>query len=101
MLVTCDTSHLPIGPCSLVGRLPSEETPRQSCTARMSSSRESGENTADGGIRSAFVFVRLCDVGIGADNSVVVAENQQSEKIPCVAKQSLYNDRVYIHIYRI
>ena len=54
-----------------------------------------------GGIRSAFVIVRLCDFGIGADNSVVVAENQQSEKIPCVAKQSLYNDRVYIHIYRI
>merc|ERR1712203_922784 len=47
MSVTCDTSHLPIGPCSLVGRLSSEETSKQSSTARVSSSRDRGENTGN------------------------------------------------------
>ena len=53
MLVTCDTSHFPIGPCSLVGRLPSEEILQQSSTARWSSSCDCAEN-AGNGVRSAF-----------------------------------------------
>ena len=66
MLVTCDTSHLSIGPCSLVGRLSSEEitSRQQSSTARWSSSRDCAENTGHG-VRSAFFCAAMfwrCDV---------------------------------------
>ena len=54
MSVTCDTSHWLIGPCSLAGLSLPEETPRQSLTARLSSSRDCGENTGDG-VRGLFL----------------------------------------------
>ena len=64
MLVTCDTSHSPIGLCSLVGRLSSEETPSLSSTARLSSSRDFAENTGNAVMSAFFVGVEfwLCDV---------------------------------------
>ena len=73
MSVTCETFHLPIGPCRLVGWLLSEDisSRQQSSTARLSSSRDCGENT-DNGVSNAFllccrVFALWCDFGVGAD----------------------------------
>ena len=70
MSVTCDTSHLPIGPCSVVG-MSIEEIPsrQQSSTAYHSSSRDFAANTRKRA-RSAFpcchVSTLSCDFGIDA-----------------------------------
>ena len=65
MLVTRDTSHVPIGPCSSVARSPSDDSLRHARTALSRSDLRSGGNSARVRVRFRFrvrVRVRVSEV---------------------------------------